>query len=216
MSALSNRFAARHAVAVAVAVALVAVSAGAANRPGLDESQAFVDKLADDAVRTWGMEYPDGKARLKAMNALVQKTFAVEFITRAVLGRYWRTLSADERSEFGELFPQFVVRIYLPHIAKYDREHLRVLGSRPRGKRDVIVKTEIRGDANGEWIDTDWRIRSVDGELRVLDIVVAGVSLILVQRHEFESLIRRDGFASLVEQLRLRADSVNEAASARG
>ena len=47
----------------------------------------------------------------------------------------------------------------------------------------------------------------------MLDIVVAGVSLILVQRQEFEAVIRKDGFASLVEQLRERAESSD---SARG
>jgi len=54
-------------------------------------------------------------------------------------------------------------------------------------------------------MDTGWRIRSFDGELRVLDIVVAGVSLIIVQRQEFEAVIRKDGFAGLVERLRERA-----------
>ena len=192
---------------------LFAFSALSQERPGLEESLAFVDKVADEAIRTWGIEYPDEASRLGAMNALVHETFAVDFITRAVLGRYWRKLSDAERSEFSELFPRFVVRIYLPHIAKYSRDHLRVLGARARGKRDVVVKSEIRGDEGKEWVETDWRIRSFEGDLRVLDIVVAGVSLILVQRQEFEAVIRKDGFASLVERLRERAE---EAVGTRG
>ena len=205
-----RRIASRRSVAVAFAAALFVAGAvppaAAAERPGLEESQAFVAKLVDDAVRLWTVDYSDQRERLAAMDALVHETFAVDFITRAVLGRYWRTLSSSERSEFGVVFPQFVVRIYLPHIAKYSREHLDVVGSIPRGKRDVVVKSRIRGENGSDWIETDWRVRRIDDELRVLDIVVAGVSLILVQRQEFESLIRRDGFASLVERLRERAE----------
>ena len=197
----------RNAVAVAAlfATALFAAVAVSQERPGLEESRAFVEKVVDDAVRTWGMGYADEAARLEAMNALVHEAFAVDFITRAVLGRYWRDLSDAERNEFSELFPRFVVRIYLPHIAKYSRDHLRVLGARARGRRDVVVRTEVRGEEGKDWMDTGWRIRSFDGELRVLDIVVVGVSLILVQRQEFEAVIRKDGFAGLIERLRERA-----------
>lgn len=195
--------------ATLLAAGLFAPAAMSEDRPGLDESRAFVEGVVDDAVRMWGMEYRDDAARLEAMNALMRDAFAVDFITRAVVGRYWRDLSDAQRSEFSELFPRFVVRFYLPHIAKYSRNHLRVLGARARGKRDVVVKSEVRGDDKG-WIETDWRIRSFAGDVRVLDIVVGGVSLILVQRQDFEAVIRKDGFASLVERLRERT------ANARG
>ena len=205
--------AAAFAMAAALAAALFAVAVAAEDRPGLDEARAFVEKIADDAVRTWAMDHAGEEARLQAMNSLVHETFAIDFITRAVVGRYWRKLGPAEQEEFRTLFPRFVVRIYLPHIAKYSRDHLRIDGARARGKRDVVVRSKVRGAESSEWIETDWRIRTIDGELRVLDIVVAGVSLILVQRQEFEAVIRKDGFASLVEQLRERAESSD---SARG
>ena len=200
------------AAGLGLVAALGTASAGAAERPGLDESRAFVERLADDAVRTWGMYDGDDEARLAAMDALIRSVFDVGFITRAVLGRYWRDLSPAERSRFRELFPEFVVQVYLPHIAKYSRDHMRVLGARPRGKRDVVVKSELRTD-QGDWVDADWRIRSTEDGIRIIDLTVAGVSLLLVQRQEFEAVIRRDGFASLVERLLERK---NRAANARG
>lgn len=198
--------------AALAAAALAAAPAGAAERPGIEESQAFVGKLADDAVRTWAAYSSDEAARLKAMDALIHSTFDVEFITRAVVGRYWRKIEPAERRRFRALFPEFVVRVYLPHIAKYSRDHLRVLGARPVGKRDVLVKSELLTD-QGDWIEADWRIRSGEAGLRILDLTVAGVSLLLVQRQEFESVIRRDGFAALVERL---IERKNQAANPRG
>ena len=212
MSLFAVRRGAALAAAAAIAAALVTAPSGAADRPGLDESRAFVEKLADDAVRAWATYESDEAARMKAMDALIRSAFDVDFISRAVLGRYWRGLDDDERRRFRELFPEFVVEVYLPHIAKYSRDHLRVLGARPRGKRDVIVKSELLSEG-GDWIEADWRIRSVGDGSRIIDLTVAGVSLLLVQRQEFESVIRRDGFASLVEQLLERK---NRAASTRG
>ena len=209
-----NPFTTRSAAAVvALVAALIAAPSGATERPGLDESRAFVEKLADDAVRTWAMYESDEAARLEAMDALIRSAFNIDFITRAVLGRYWRDLDLDEQSRFRKLFPEFVVHVYLPHLAKYSRDHLQVVGARPRGKRDVVVRSEIRTDT-GEWVDADWRLRSSpENGVRIIDLTVAGVSLLLVQRQEFEAVIRRSGFTSLVEQLRERA---NAAGSARG
>ena len=214
VAALTNRCLTRSAAAVvALVVALVAAPSGAAERPGLDESRAFVEKLADDAVRTWAMHESDEAARLEAMDTLIRSAFDVDFITRAVLGRYWRELEPEEQGRFRKLFPEFVVHVYLPHIAKYSRDHLRVIGARPRGKRDVIVRSDIRTD-EGDWVEADWRLRSSpEAGIRIIDLAVAGVSLLLVQRQEFEAVIRRSGFASLVEQLRERT---NATGSARG
>ena len=201
------------AAVVALGASLIAAPSGAAERPGLDESRAFVEKLADDSVRTWAMYESDEAAREEAMNALIRSAFDVDFITRAVLGRYWRDLNPDEQSRFRKLFPEFVVLVYLPHLAKYSRDHLRVVGARPRGKRDVVVRSEIRTD-KGEWVEADWRLRSSpERGIRIIDLTVAGVSLLLVQRQEFETVIRRSGFTSLVEQLRERTRAVG---SARG
>ena len=209
----TNLFAARcGAVVAAIVAVLAAAPSQAADRPGLDESRAFVEQLADGAVRTWAMHESDAPARAKAMDALIRSTFDVDFISRAVLGRYWRGLDDAERRRFRELFPEFVVEVYLPHIAKYSRDHLRVLGARPRGKRDVVVKSELLSE-QGAWVDADWRIRSVGDRIRIIDLSVAGVSLLLVQRQEFEAVIRRDGFASFVEQL---IERKNRAANARG
>lgn len=189
------------AAVVAVFVAVIGTApAEAAERPGLEESRAFVEKLADDAVHTWTTHDSDDAARLEAMKVLIHSAFDVDFITRAVVGRYWRDLGPGDRRRFREVFLEFVVQVYLPHLAKYSRDHMRVLGARPRGKRDVLVQSEILADQGG-WIDADWRLRSREDGIRIIDLTVAGVSLLLVQRQEFESVIRRDGFARLIEQL---------------
>ncbi len=202
MTALTDIIGMPGAAVVAVFVAVTGTApAEAAERPGLEESRAFVEKLADDAVHTWTTHDSDDAARLKAMKALIHSAFDVDFISRAVLGRYWRNLDPGDRRRFRDVFLEFVVQVYLPHLAKYSRDHMRVLGARPRGKRDVLVKSELLADQGGGWIDADWRLRSREDGIRIIDLTVAGVSLLLVQRQEFEAVIRRDGFARLIEQL---------------
>ena len=211
--ALTNRLARWAAAAAAVrtaavlAAALAAVSltggAAAAERPGLRDSREFIEKLADEAIRIWGEDHPTQEARLAVMESLVRTNFDVDFIVRGVLGRSWRKLSADQRDAFGDLFYEFFREVYLPNLSRFGRGDLRVLGALPRGKRDVLVRSEVRS-ADGEWVEAGWRVRAAPEGLRIIDVVVVGVSLLLVQREEFEALIQRGGFEGLMRELRAR------------
>ena len=208
----------RAAAVLAAALAAVSLSGGAvaAERPGLPESREFIEKLADEAIRIWGEDHPTEEGRLAAMESLIRTNFDVDFIVRGVLGRSWRKLSADQRDAFGDLFYEFFREVYLPNLSRFGRGDLRVLGALPRGKRDVIVQSEVRrGD--GKWVETGWRVRTAPEGLRIIDIVVVGVSLLLVQREEFEAMIRRGGFEGLMRELHVRvAGGAGAAAAASG
>ena len=225
MRALANRPAQRAAAASVVraaavlAAALATVSpaggAAAAERPGLQESREFIEKLADEAIRVWGGDHPTEEERLAAMESLIRSNFDVDFIVRGVLGRAWRKLSAAQREAFGDLFYEFFREVYLPNLSRFERDDLRVLGARPRGKRDVAVESEVRS-GDGQWVDTGWRVRTAPEGLRVIDVVVAGVSLLLVQREEFNATIRGRGFEGLMRDLRARVAAAAAGGAAGG
>ena len=47
----------------------------------------------------------------------------------------------------------------------------------------------------------DWRIRDVDGEPRLLDVLVERVSPLVTKRQEFSSLAKREGIDALLEHM---------------
>ena len=50
----------------------------------------------------------------------------------------------------------------------------------------------------------DWRVRGAPGAYKIIDVVVEGISMVVTQRSEFASVIRRGGgrLDSLTTQLR--------------
>ena len=194
---------------VALAFAGFGAPSLAGERPDLETARKVVTTLADDAIRTWRADHPTPEARRRAMRNLIYAYFDVRYIVRGVLGRHWRELDESTRDQFQELLSTLVTDVYLPYLAKYERDRLRVLNARPRGKRDVLVRSEFRSD-EGQWIDADWRIRARGGEPRIIDIVVAGVSLLLVQRQEFDSVIATKGVDGLMDDLRKQLVSLLE------
>jgi phospholipid transport system substrate-binding protein len=62
-------------------------------------------------------------------------------------------------------------------------------------------------------LQVDWRLRAQDdGRLVVIDVIVAGVSLIVTQRSEFSTVIERQGFDGLLAELRQRVVQTRERA----
>ncbi len=80
-----------------------------------------------------------------------------------------------------------------------------VVSERPlNNKKDVYVKTRIERPS-GPPIKATWRVRNTDGRLRVIDIMIEGISMAVTQRDEFAAVMRRNGIDGLLEVLRARA-----------
>ena len=71
------------------------------------------------------------------------------------------------------------------------------------GKRDALVSTEI-GRSGGPPLIAGWRIRGGPNGFKILDVIVAGISMIATQRSEFRALVSRQAVDGLIEALRLR------------
>ncbi len=49
-----------------------------------------------------------------------------------------------------------------------------------------------------------YRVRNLDGNYKIIDVLVEGVSLVTTQRSEFSSVVTRDGIDGLLAVLRER------------
>jgi ABC-type transporter MlaC component len=69
----------------------------------------------------------------------------------------------------------------------------------------VIVRTRF-DRKEGAPINVDWRVRQLkSGERKAIDIIVQGVSIMLVKREEFSSFVSTNGVDALLERLESEA-----------
>ena len=65
----------------------------------------------------------------------------------------------------------------------------------------VLVYTRI-AETNGDVVELNYRLRSVDGSWKIIDIYLNGtVSELALRRSEYSTLIKRDGFEALLTAL---------------
>jgi phospholipid transport system substrate-binding protein len=134
---------------------------------------------------------------------LFQQNFDIPTIGKFVLGRYWRTASDAERTEFLKLFEDFIVKSYAVRFADYAGESFSVQGATGGSDGSAIVHSQINR-RGAEKIRVDWRVQENQDKLAITDLVVEGVSMAVTQRSEFASVIQSKGgkVAGLIEALR--------------
>ncbi len=170
-----------------------------------DIAVRFVTDLGDNAIQMLINDTLDQNQRLDEFRRLLVVGFDIPLISRYVLGRYWRRASPEERNEYLHLFEEFLVRTYAARLGQYGGETLEIKTARTDGDRDVIVRSEII-PSDGPAVRVDWRVRNFDGNYRIIDVVVEGISMIITQRDEFAAVIESSGgrVEGLLAELRSR------------
>ncbi len=182
---------------------LTQATAQAAPRMEAGQASQFVADLGAQAILVLRQSGQPIEQREAVFRDMLQRKFALEFIGRFVLGRYWKTASADQQEEYLLLFSDFVLRNYASMLGGYVDEKFEVLGAAEAGQSDAIVSSRITSSGRDP-IRVDWRLRMIGGQPQIIDVSVGGISMSITKREEFSALIQRNGFEGLLEALRAR------------
>lgn len=173
------------------------------------DAQALIRETADEVLtelRENDDLYQRDPAALEAMmRRVVVPRFDMDRITRWILGNSWQGTTEVERSGFQDAFTALLLRTYATALREFDGDQaITYLPVEPSASGSwVTVPTRLR-TAKGESIAIDYRLGEVDGNWRVLDVQIDGISLVRTYRQEYAGIIARDGVDGLIDMLRTR------------
>lgn len=141
--------------------------------------------------------------RMEKLRAALGEVIDQEGMARSLLGRNWRRADDGQKAKLVPLLQTYLINAYAGRVDSVDGViDLVVDGERTTSDRTLVSSRVVR--PNGPPVDVDWQVETADGRLAVTDIVVEGVSLVVSQRADFASVIRRqggvDGLIELLEQ----------------
>ena len=176
-----------------------------------DEASKFVEDLGNRAVALFSNYSPSEAAKSEEeFRKIFREGFDFQLIGRFVLGRFWHSATPEQQAEYRKLFEDWVLNTYTRRIGAYRGETFKITGVHTIQDDDALVDTEIvRPDAPP--IKAGWRVRSVDGQMKIIDVMVEGVSMALTQRQEFASVIQNKGLDGLLDELKERLAKLKEA-----
>jgi phospholipid transport system substrate-binding protein len=154
------------------------------------DANVFMNELWIRAVEVLSKKAPLTE-RLARFRLLFRADFDGPGIARFVLGRYWRSASAEEQQEFLKLFEDYVVFVYGTRLSNFNGETFKVRGSRT-DESGTVVATDIVSLGEPP-IKIDWRLVADKGAFKINDVIIEGISMMVTQRSEFASVIQRHG-----------------------
>jgi phospholipid transport system substrate-binding protein len=190
----------------AAVLLLAAMPAHAALSP--DEAQKFISGLSSDAIGSLTGSAVTQAEREARFRSLLQTHFDMPGIGKFTLGRYWKLASEPQQAEFLKLFETLLVQSYAKTFAQYGGEKFQVTKSWADGDGSVVVNSHV-DRPSGDVIHLDWRVADQANRMRIIDLVVEGVSLRATRRSDFASAIQSNGgtIAALLDLLRQKVGS---------
>lgn len=166
-------------------------------------AETLIKTLSDKAFAVLRDKSLGQAQREDRFRALLREGFELDFIGMSVLGVNRRTATPAQLSAFRQAFPDYVIRIYANRLTDYGNTTLKVLGSQPVGTRgDVVVRTQVSGGSVSQPVQADWRVRQFPGGAKIIDLSIAGVSMALTQRDEFNAKIQARGLDTLIAEIK--------------
>lgn len=132
------------------------------------------------------------------VNGVISLHTDFDRIAPLVLGKHWKTATADEQQRFKHEFQTLIVRTYSRAFVEYNDWTIRFPPLEiPAGTTKVIVKTDVL-QPNRQPVSVNYRMFQSKGEWKVYDILIDGVSLVTNYRSTFSNEIQTKGSLSAV------------------
>jgi len=145
-------------------------------------------------------------AKLTEINQIINQVFDYQELSRRTLGREWKKFSPDQQKEFVELFAKLLENIYADRILAYTHEKIEFGKETELKKGQMEVESYIITTDNKK-VPLFYRLTEENGQWRVYDVVIEGVSMVKNYRGQFREILSKNKPEDLLQTLR---DKVKE------
>jgi phospholipid transport system substrate-binding protein len=172
--------------------------AASATENPMDQLQVAVDDILK-ILQSAELKGPEKKGeRHQLVLNIVADMFDFREMARSSLGQSWNTLTPEEKDTFVGLFTTLVEQRYIGKIDSYNNQKVVYKKQLVKGDKAMVYTAIIDKDLE---IPIVYRLEKNNGKWLINDLKIENVSLIVNYRRDFDSIIRKEQFAGLVEKI---------------
>jgi phospholipid transport system substrate-binding protein len=191
----------RWATAAGTGLALLGTASNAAaGSPTYGDPLSFVATVGQQVVSVLASKNLEADQRSRHFRDIFVHALDFDIMARRALGRHWRGASNAERDRYTELFRYNVVNLYAVQLGGYAGQTFTVLRQQRLRNDESLVIARLKREY-GPPLAMNFRVRKSNGRFNIIDVTIAGVSLIVTKRSEFDAIIRHEGMPGLLRRL---------------
>jgi len=196
---------------IGLSINLMTASVCLAGSDATSQLKNTIDEVIKIAKKD-SMESSKGDRRI-AMQKAIDERFNYSQMVRRSLGKTYDSLSDQKKQNFIKLFKGLLENSYASKLESYRDEKINFLDEVVKGKY-ALVKTNIVRSNNT--IRVDYKLILGNGQWKVYDFVIEGVSMVRNYKAQFTKIIRRDSYEVLVEKLTKKINELEKGSKATG
>jgi phospholipid transport system substrate-binding protein len=181
------------------------------------------DQVVSETAETLAKRIDGQRAHLAANPAdlykLVDEVFLPVFDTdyagRLVLGKHWRTATAEQRQKFIDTFYDFLLRSYARYVLRFERDKVKILpaSSAVPDPKNTVVKSVMLLD-DGTSLPVNYSLHQTSEGWRAFDVRIEGISYVQNYRNQFNAEIKAKGIDAVIARLQADAAKLESGAGA--
>lgn len=166
----------------------------------LDTVQRHVNNVLD-VLRDPALQGEANKeAKEKKIESIADQMFDYVALSRLTLGRSWREFNKEQQKEFITLYRSILEKAYMDKILSYTDEKVTFDKETMLSEKKAEVQTRII--TKSAEIPINYRVYLKDGQWRVYDVIIEGISLIKNYRTQFREILANNPPEEVLKILR--------------
>ena len=151
----------------------------------------------------------DYNGRYEVLEPVILESFDFETIARIVMGRYWKKLDDQQKTEFIDIFSRLSIATYTAQFDSFSGESFEYLEDEEMKKGRVLVKTKLV--TNDRAVPFNYVLHPLKDRWRIINVIVDGVSDLSLKRADYTTTMKAEGFDGLISKLqeKLKFSSAN-------
>jgi phospholipid transport system substrate-binding protein len=172
-----------------------------------DEPLKIIETRVDRILKILDNKGLEEDVKVKQLEMAADETFDYVYLSRMTLGRNWLKLDDSQRSEFVDLYRQLLEKNYMGRLLQYTDE--KVVFDRQTMLSDTKAEVDSNVVSSDKKIPITYRLIQRNGDWKVYDLVIEGVSLVSNYRTQFNDILSRQTPTEMLAILRKKVTEKN-------
>jgi len=164
------------------------------------EPTEVLKSTVDQLISAVSDKSKDDNALRESISRIVHEAVDFEVVAKRIIAKPWKNATDTQKQEFKTLFAEIMVDTYFDLLKNYNNESVNFDGEKVKKDKYAIVDTTVvSGDKK---IPVRYRLIKVDGQWKIYDFVVEGVSLVSSYKSNYRTILAKEGFDGLLKSMR--------------
>ena len=153
------------------------------------QEEEFVSNFADQAIEILSDEGISENDKTSRFTNVVMNAIDLNLISKFVLSKTWKNSTDEQKERYLIAFKDYFINSYANKLDQYSGEQVQIVGSEAAGKYVIVESNIVREGTDTLKINLKWRLINRDGDIKIIDLNIEGISLVIAQREEFQSFL---------------------------